>query len=98
MSCALHESGFIEAIMARSVGISYPAINASEIGTLPIPIPETDEQQAIADFLDYETKKLDSLVGKIETATEYLQEYRTALITAAVTDKINLQAIDASED
>ena len=98
MSYALHESGFIEAIMARSVGVSYPAINASEIGMLPIPIPETDEQQAIADFLDRETKKLDSLAAKIETATERLQEYRAALITASVTGKIDTRVVENPEN
>ena len=97
MSYALHESGFIEAIMARSVGVSYPAINAAEIGMLPIPIPETDEQQAIADFLDRETKKLDSLAAKIEIATERLHEYRAALITASVTGKIDTRAVDTPE-
>ena len=98
MSYALHESGFIEAIMARSVGVSYPAINAAEIGMLPIPIPETDEQQTIADFLDRETKKLDSLTAKIEIATERLQEYRAALITAAVTGKIDARTIGTPEN
>ncbi len=97
MSYALHESGFIEAIMARSVGVSYPAINASEIGMLPITLPKVSEQHAISDFLDRETKKLDSLITKIETATECLQEYRAALITAAVTGKVNLRPIGSSE-
>ena len=64
---------------------------------LLIPIPETDEQQVIADFLDRKTKKLDSLTDKIEIATERLQEYRAALITAAVTGKINLQEVGDSE-
>lgn len=98
MSYALHESGFIEAIMARSVGVSYPAINVSEIGMLPIPIPEADEQQAIAGFLDHETKKLDSLSAKIEIATERLQEYRTALITASVTGKIDTRTAGPLEN
>ncbi len=82
------------AIVARSVGVSYPAVNASEIGTLPIPLPAADEQRAIADFLDRETAKIDTLVAKIETAIERLQEYRTVLITAAVTGKIDVRPAD----
>jgi type I restriction enzyme S subunit len=35
--------------------------------------------------------KLDVLVGKVEEAVERLQEYRTALITAAVTGKIDVR-------
>ena len=85
MSFALSEPGFIEAIVARSVGVSYPAVNASEIGMLPIPIPETAEQQAIADFLDHETANLDALVAKQKTVIERLKEKRAALVTRTVT-------------
>ncbi len=57
---------------------------------LPLPL-EKDEQTAIADFLDHETAKIDKLITKIETTIERLQEYRTALITAAVTGKIDVR-------
>ena len=43
-------------------------------------------------FLDRETARIDSLVAKVEQAIERLQEYRTALITAAVTGKIDVTA------
>ena len=56
------------------------------------PIPPITEQAAIADFLDRETAKIDAMVAKIETAIDRLQEYRTALITAAVTGKIDVRA------
>ncbi len=91
MSYALREFGLVEAIVARSVGVSYPAVNASEIGMLPIPFPPPDDQRTIADSLNHETSKIDTLVSKVETAIERLQEYRTALITAAVTGKIDVR-------
>ena len=91
LSCVLREPGLIDAIVARSVGVSYPAVNASEIGTLPVPLPAEDEQRAIAAFLDRETAKIDSMVATIETAIERLREYRGALITAAVTGKIDVR-------
>ena len=91
MSYALREPGFVEAIVARSVGVSYPAVNASEIGTLSIPLPAEHEQDAIADFLDRETTRIDGMVAKVQTALERLQEYRAALITAAVTGKIDVR-------
>jgi type I restriction enzyme S subunit len=56
-----------------------------------VPVPPVPEQRAIADFLDYETAKIDSLISKIEQAIDRLQEYRTALITAAVTGKIDVR-------
>ena len=48
-------------------------------------VPPIDEQQAIADFLDRETAKIDALVARKERLIELLQEKRTALITRAVT-------------
>ncbi len=91
LSYALRESGLIDAIVARSVGVSYPAVNASEIGALPIPLPEKGEQKAIAEFLDRETAKINSIVAKVEAAIKRLQVYRAALITAAVTGKIDVR-------
>lgn len=85
MSYALREPGLVEAIVARSVGVSYPAVNASEIGTLPVPLPAEDEQRAIADFLDRETAKIDTLVAKKRTLIERLKEKRAALISRTVT-------------
>lgn len=53
-------------------------------------IPPIDEQQAIADFLDRETAKIDALVARKERLIELLQEKRTALITRAVTRGLDL--------
>jgi type I restriction enzyme S subunit len=65
-----------------------------EAGTLtrfPFLLPPLPEQAAIAAYLDKETAKLDALVRKVGEAVERLQEYRTALITAAVTGKIDVR-------
>ena len=56
------------------------------------------EQRAIAEFLDRETGRLDTLVTKIETAIERLHEYRAALITAAVTGKIDVRGTVVPEE
>ena len=50
-----------------------------------IPSPVSEQQRAIADFLDRETAKIDALVARKERLIELLQEKRTALITRAVT-------------
>jgi type I restriction enzyme S subunit len=55
------------------------------------PKPPVSEQHAIADYLDRETAKIDRMVAKVEEAIERLREYRTALITAAVTGKIDVR-------
>ena len=88
---ALSSPYFVDRVVAHSVGVSYPAINASELACLDIAFPPLPEQQAIASFLDQETAKLDGLVGKVQEAIERLRELRTALISAAVTGRIDVR-------
>lgn len=90
---ALRATYFVDSVVSRSVGVSYPAINASEIGTLAVAHPPHSEQKAIAFFLDRETEKIDFLIEKIKLSIEKLREYRTALISAAVTGKIDVRGI-----
>jgi restriction endonuclease S subunit len=68
-----------------------PILDQGEIADIAIGLPPIPEQTAITEFLDVETAKIDDLVAKVETAVERLQEYRTALITAAVTGKIDVR-------
>jgi type I restriction enzyme S subunit len=74
-----------------SVSAAQPGLAIDKIKELPIPLPPLPEQQAIAAFLDHETAKIDTLVSKVETVIEKLKEYRTALISAAVTGKIDVR-------
>ena len=66
-------------------------IGMGVIQNLGVPTPPIPEQEVIAKYLEVETSKLDALVSKIEAAVERLREYRTALITAAVTGKIDVR-------
>ena len=88
---AVNAPYFVERVVAHSVGVSYPAINASELVCLDIALPPLPEQRAIAAFLDRETAKIDALVAKIRKAIHLLKEQRTALISAAVTGKIDVR-------
>ena len=49
------------------------------------------DQRAIAECLDGETAKIDNLTAKAEQAIELMKERRTALISAAVTGKIDVR-------
>ena len=57
------------------------------------PAPPLPEQQAIANFLDHKTKQIDQQKLKIQQAIDRLKEYRTALITNAVTGKIDVRQV-----
>lgn len=66
-------------------------LNTDTVGSIIVGFPGRDEQVQIANFLDRETARFDALSQKVETAIERLQEYRTAIITAAVTGKIDVR-------
>lgn len=76
---------FVALVVTNSVGVSYPAINPSTLGSLPILLPSLPEQRAIAAFLDRETTRIDRLIAAKERLIALLQEKRMALISHAVT-------------
>ena len=79
---------FIEEVVARSVGVSYPAINPSELGRLQVPLPPLDVQTAIADFLDAETARIDALITKKRRLVELLDErYRSVVDEVSATGR-----------
>ena len=53
-------------------------------------IPDLQEQNSIIDYLDQETAKIDRLCETVNQTIGRLKEYRTALITQAVTGKIKV--------
>ncbi|MDQ3303717.1 MAG: restriction endonuclease subunit S, partial [Actinomycetota bacterium] len=71
---------FIEEVVARSVGVSYPAIAPSELAHFPVPTPGLAEQRAIADYLDAETARIDALIEKKRRLNLALEERQTLLI------------------
>ena len=77
--------------LLNAVKSAVPGIDRNDIHTIASAVPPFSEQKAIADFLVRETAKIDGMVAKIETAIARLREYRTALITAAVTGKIDVR-------
>ncbi|KDN29651.1 restriction endonuclease subunit S [Vibrio fortis] len=66
--------------------------NYSEMKNILLAVPTEDEQQKIANFLDHETAKIDTLITKQEKLIELLKEKRQAVISHAVTKGLNPQA------
>lgn len=69
-----------------------------EFKGLQIAVPPQPEQHGITVFLDRETAKLDALTAEAEYAVALLKERRAALISAAVTGKIDARGLVAEED
>ena len=72
-------------------GITRFGLTADAIGNSVLPSPPLAEQRAIADFLDGETARVDVLVATVNDAIERLREYRMAVISAAVTGRIDVR-------
>jgi type I restriction enzyme S subunit len=66
-------------------------LSTGDIENINVTTPPLQEQQAIANYLDRETSQIDTLIEKTEQSIEYLKEYRTALISSAVTGKIDVR-------
>lgn len=80
---------FVSEVVARSVGVSYPAINASELVNIKVPLPPLETQRRIARFLDEKTARIDGLIEKKRALLDRLAEKRQSLITRAVTKGLN---------
>ena len=81
---------YLDYVASLCRGGTRDRISRSMLGAIRAIVPPLREQQIIADFLDRETATIASLLTRIETAIERLHEYRAALITAAVTGKIDV--------
>jgi type I restriction enzyme S subunit len=75
---------FIEEVVARSVGVSYPAINATAVVDIVIPVPPVSSQRAICDFLDGEISVLDAVLERKERLRGHLLERQNALVDSLV--------------
>ncbi len=77
----LKANGFLDVICNRSTIAHY---TAEKLAGTPLLIPPSDEQFAIAAFLDRETAKIDALVAEQERLIALLKEKRQAVISHAV--------------
>ena len=86
LSTGFHQETFLEVM-----GATIPRIDHDSLMNLSFTVPPLAEQQAIAVHLDHETAKIDVLIDKNDQLISLLREKRTALISAAVTGKIDLR-------
>jgi type I restriction enzyme S subunit len=75
----------------RKQGATVESIEYESLRHTKVSLPSLVEQRAIAAFLDHKTAEIDALIAKVQEGIERLQEYRTALISAAVTGKIDVR-------
>ena len=72
---AVRGSQFIEDVVSRSVGVSYPAITPTELGTVHLaPLPPAGVQREVAARLDAATAEVDALVTEQEVTLGLVEE------------------------
>jgi type I restriction enzyme S subunit len=91
----LHEVPYIaEQIALQKRGAILPGLNTGTIANLILILPSRDEQDVLVNYLERESDCFDALIGEAENAITLLQERRTALISAAVTGKIDVRGFE----
>jgi len=73
-------------------GATVESIEQEYLANTSFPVPPVDEQQKIANFLDHETAKIDTLIEKQQQLIKLLKEKRQAVISHAVTKGLNPNA------
>jgi len=78
-------------LISLGYGGGQPNLSQELLRSIRVPLPPLRDQQAIAQYLDRETARIDALVSKVREVIDRLKELRTALISAAVTGKIDVR-------
>lgn len=83
---------FILSVDGSTYGAKMPRAGWEFMANMVLPCPEPNEQQTIANFLDHETTKIDTLIDKQQQLIKLLKEKRQAVISHAVTKGLNPDA------
>jgi type I restriction enzyme S subunit len=74
-----------------STSTAQPLLTSTAIKNQFLGISSIDEQEKILNFIKKETSKIETLISKYQKQIDLMQEYRTALISQAVTGKIDVR-------
>lgn len=64
----------------------------SEMRNIFVPLPPSDEQQAIVAYIEEKCEKIDKLASELQSEIDYLKEYKQRLIADCVTGQVNVQS------
>jgi len=78
-------SAFTDRVTADSVGIAYPAIAETKLGSFHVAVPSLPEQAAIVRFLDHADRRIRRYIRAKQKLIKLLEEQKQAIIHRAVT-------------
>jgi type I restriction enzyme, S subunit len=83
---------FVPHFSPDTTGVSVPHISPEQIGSFVVPIPPMPEQAAIAELLTVQGAHVERAIAAVQQGLDRLTEYRSTLITSAVTGRIDVRA------
>jgi type I restriction enzyme S subunit len=83
---------FIKQVDSSTYGSKMPRASWDFISLMGVPVPAHPDSEKIANFLDHETAKIDTLIEKQQQLIKLLKEKRQAVISHAVTKGLNPEA------
>ncbi|MCU7829114.1 MAG: restriction endonuclease subunit S [Candidatus Thiodiazotropha sp. (ex Myrtea sp. 'scaly one' KF741663)] len=93
------QNNLLRAFFVKEMNLVTRASLSQELlKKLPVLLPAIEEQLKIASFLEEETHRIDVMIKSIGAAIERLEEYRSAIITSAVTGKIDVREVEIPKE
>ena len=84
-----------EQLIPTSTRSAQPHLNAEELGAALVLLPPLPEQQAIVEYLETATARIDTAIVRAKRQIELVEEYRTRLISDVVTGKLDVREASA---
>lgn len=90
LSYVVKSEWFVSEVIGNSYGVSYPAINSSDLVELKITCPPQKEQLKIAKYLETQIQQVDRKILLEDKRISLLNEYRQSLVSSVVTGKVRV--------
>jgi type I restriction enzyme S subunit len=95
LGLVIQSDNFINRVIRESIGVAYPAIAETKLGTLHLAYPKSiEEQQTILEHIADSSKAIDQAIIRAQREIELMREYRTRLIADVVTGQVDVRGIE----
>lgn len=88
---------FTQWAVLKSDRVAMPKLNRDTMNEFRLPVPPLTEQERIVSSLIKQTSEIDRLINTIDRSLQLLREYRSALITSAVSGQTDVSDYEAAE-